>query len=232
MHFTSTISGIALSAVMAIPAAAATLAGYPPPGGASYSSVGSHLHGTATWTYSGLDPSEWDQLWWGFDDMGFAMDGGIDQPAETMSLLSASGGVATYTGQTQVNTGTSSAPNFQTVHTRAVAQLVNGSWGWVGPGSVGIASPTMLIAAEIDGSTDFILDFSVTASFAYNASGAGYSAFLPFYDAATGSGVDGTSRASFYRDFYYTAAVPLPAGLPLLALGLGGLWAVRRRKRD
>jgi hypothetical protein len=222
MHFARILPGLALAAALAAPATAATFAGYPAPGGTSFSNSGSFLHGTATWTYSGFDTAAWDQLWWGFDPLGLAMDGTVDSPGEWLGLASASGGTAVFEGVTSVNAGT--------VYTRTVAQIISGGGAWVDPVSVGIASPFMPAATEIDGTVDFVLSVSATASFTYDAGGAGYTAFMPFFDANTGASEDGNAHTDVYRNFYYTAAVPLPAALPLLALSLGGLWALRRRR--
>ncbi|WP_136442000.1 VPLPA-CTERM sorting domain-containing protein [Pacificoceanicola onchidii] len=211
-------------------AQAATLAGYPAPGGTSFSGSDNPFSssgpntGTATWTYSGFDPSEWDQLWWGFEDLELAMDGAIDELGEAMSLASMSGATIVYEGMTSIDAGD--------VFTRAVATIVSGGSNWIDPTTVGILSPNIFAVSEVDGTVPFVVTFAVTASGTYDAGGAGYVPWFNYFDPNTGPSEDGNSRTSFYRNFYYTTAeVPLPAGLPLLLAGLAGLVVVRRRKR-
>ena len=205
--------------------AAPILAGYPAPGGTSFASNGVNPYqGTATWTYTLLDTTAYDQLWWGFEDMRFAMDGdNTDDAGETLSLSSMAGGTAVWTGTTSVLAGT--------VYTRATATIVSGMpGGWITPGSVGIVSPGIFAVGEATGNS-FVVDFKVEASF---TDGSGYQAWLPFFDANTGQSEDGNSRTDFTRNFYYTetAVIPVPATLPLLLAGLAalGLAAHRRRK--
>ncbi|WP_425097995.1 VPLPA-CTERM sorting domain-containing protein [Tropicibacter sp. S64] len=228
MRGIASIAALAGALALGTAAQSATLAGYPAPGGTSYSSSDFAFSnygpntGTATWTYSGFDPSAWDQLWWGFEDLELAMDGAIDSAGEAMSLASMSGATIVYEGVTSVLAGP--------VYTRAVATIISGGSDWIDPTTVGITSPTIFAVSEVDGTVPFVVTFAVTASGTYDAGGAGYVPWFNYFDPNTGPTEDGNSRTSYYRNFYYTAAVPVPAGLPLLLGAMGALALLRRRK--
>lgn len=212
-------SATAIALFIATSAPAAMLAGYPAPGGTSYAAIGSPLHdGGQTATYSGFDPTAFGQLWWGVEELGAAMDGAIDAPGESMSLFSMSGAVAVWKGTTSVLAGP--------VFTRLTATIVSGAGDWIDPLSVGITSPEIYAATEVDATVDFVVHMILEASF----DDISYASYLPFFDANTGPTEDGNSRTSYYRNFYYTP-VPLPAALPLALAGVGALAGLKRRSR-
>ncbi|MFW2542675.1 VPLPA-CTERM sorting domain-containing protein [Primorskyibacter sp. 2E107] len=228
MKFLERIAALIGVLMLGSAAHSATLAGYPAPGGTSYSGSGFAFSnygpntGTATWTYSGFDSAAWDQLWWGLEEFGLAMDGSINAAGETMSVASMSGATLVYEGTTSILAGP--------VFTRAVVTIVSGGSGWIDPLTVGITSPDIFAVTEVNGSVPFVVTFAVTASGSYDAGGAGYVPFYNYFDPNTAPSEDGNAQSSFYRNFYYTAAVPLPAGLPLLLAALGGLAVIRRRR--
>lgn len=218
-RFLKVSSATVFAICIASTAPAAILAGYPAPGGTTYSAIGSAQHdGGQTATYSGFDPSAFDQLWWGVEELGAAMDGAIDSPGESMSLFSMSGAVAVWKGTTSLVAGP--------VFTRLTATIISGAADWVDPVSVGIGSPEIYAATEVDATVDFVVHMILEASF----DDISYASYLPFFDANTGPSEDGNSRVSYYRNFYYTP-VPLPAALPLALAGVGALAGLKRRAR-
>ena len=208
---------------------AATLAGYPAPGGTTF--VGSGNAGAAggnTRVYSGFDDAYYDQLWWGptnpslGNNCCFALS-----PLTTIGSFGSS--VETWTGSATVsfNNGFSYS---QTVNARFTSTLSGGAV-WQDPSTVGIGGGPLAVV-EVTSPTGF----TVNSIFEVKP-GSGWVPFLTWYDQQDGN-VYG-SRTSFGGEFWYTVApqsggdlaTPLPAALPLFATGLAGLGWLARRKR-
>ena len=106
---------------------------YPPPGGVSYAGNGvSPDNGVHVSTYTALNPSAYNQLWWGPADILATMNG---NQSNYLTSVTTSGLTATWTGQTYLNGGISSGP----VSIEFIATIVSGASGWISPSTVGIS---------------------------------------------------------------------------------------------
>src|SRR5947207_2287394 len=74
---------------------------FPPPGGVTFTPTGSGpADGVRTATYSGLDTSAYDQLWWGPANILATMNGNT---TNFLTSVTPSGLTATWTGQTFIS---------------------------------------------------------------------------------------------------------------------------------
>jgi len=178
--------------------------------------------GGRTFNFTSVNTASFVNLYWGVGMLGSAMDGAVDEAGETLAFQSAVGAAATWTGTTSVSVvGNSNLPVF----TRFTATLISGAAGWLNALSVDVTDPTYPVVAKLTGSA-----FSVNLLFEASTDGVNYFAQNVLYDnLQTTQG--GQSRTDVYSGFFYeSAAVPLPASLPLILIGLGALGIVGRRK--
>lgn len=189
--------------------------GYPAPGGNTFSAG----------SYSGFDFSQFGQLWWG-PFVTAALDGVVDQPGETLSVVSVAGNVATWQG----SAGVATASGPVTVTTRLTVTLSGAASAWIVPVGFPAGAPDRV--TEITG------DFSRTLLWQGSLDGVNFTGLNSLYDTlhSTQSCDGGCVKTNASGVFYHTASVPGPmigAGLPGLAFTGGGLlvwWRTRRKK--
>lgn len=201
---------------------------YPPPGGSSFSSSGAGISnaGGLTWTLSGFDLNQTDNLYWGpanAQAIGLALDGGISG-SEFITLGITSTGVATGTGSTTITTS-SGTSNVTTTFRLTVRDLNNNLVNLITSGSVGL------------GFSGVLVDVTNLATNGFTALLEGLVGSTPlntFYDNNATSG--SLARTEFSSGFFYNevtgsgASIPEPATLALFGLGLAGIGVMRLRK--
>lgn len=192
----------ATTAVVMTSSTGPTIAGYPAPGGTTFSSMGSSVAaGGLTRTYNVVLGSEFNSLWWGPADLGIATDGGtagdINEPGETLTLQSISpdGLTATWIGTSDVT----STEYTGTVFTKYVATIISGASGWVTNGSIGLMSGPQALAA-ITGSS-LQLNWLFSASTTLDGT---YEPLQAFYDGLDGKPMGHTGfRTNINGQFVY-----------------------------
>ncbi|WP_368187387.1 VPLPA-CTERM sorting domain-containing protein [Aestuariibius sp. HNIBRBA575] len=195
------------------------------PGGITFSSSGvGAATGVRTWNLPATDPSQFDQAWFTFDPIASGMDG-------RTSPLSLASGLGTSTA---VWTGLGNWHRFDGIHaieTRFTAFISTGQ-NWIDPstiGLIGVGSPQTV--AEMGG--PFTVNFSFEARL---ASGGAWMSHLALYDSVNNCGpsCSGDAITSASTRYFHTElpAVPVPAGLPLMAGGLAlfGFVGMRRKR--
>jgi hypothetical protein len=197
---------------------------YPPPGGVTFTPSGSGpADGVRTATYTGLNTSAYDQLWWGPANIMATMNGNT---SNFLTSVTVSGLTATWTGQTTI-----SGANYSgLVDVQFVATIVSGASGWITPSGVGISGGPLEVA-ELTSSS-----FVVTEQFLARAAGGGsYTTFNGFFNSANAGPNPNLDKTSFSGQFFYTdpvvAAVPEPSTWAMMLLGFAGVGFVAYRKR-
>jgi PEP-CTERM motif len=180
--------------------------------------------GTRTFTYTGFNPSTYDQLWFGLDGITASMDGTLSPLGSP--TFSNGGLTATWTGTTSIcGTGWCGG-----INTEFVATIVSGSSGWITPGSVSISGP--LAVAEIT-SGPFVIDEQFLAS--DGGPGGPFTAFLTLNNALHPF-TSGLAQTNVTGEFFYTdpiaAAAPEPSTWAMMILGFAGIGFTAYRKRN
>jgi PEP-CTERM motif len=195
---------------------------YPPPGGVSFVGSGSSPDvGTHTNSYTGLNPSAYNQLWWGPANIYATMDG---NQSNFLTAVTASGLTATWTGTTSIFGGLYNGP----VSVEFIATIVSGASGWIDPSTVGISGgPTEV--AQLTG-TSFVVNEQFLARIGNSGS---YTAFTPFFNGEQGG--PNADFTGFTGEFFYTdpvASVPEPSTWAMMILGFAGIGFTAYRKRN
>jgi hypothetical protein len=200
-----------------------TLVPYPAPGGNSVSILGAGpaFPGGWTLTYTAFDPSAYGKLYYGIGDYtpGFVpgapsltFDGSTDVLGFNAGLSSLPGGVAVWTGTTNVFT----LGGSQLVHTRFTLQVQD-----LASAPVALTAPASLgLPGALGGLLDVTGAYKALWSFeaSYNPSG-GFSAANSFFDNVSQK-VPGYFARSSVGGAFYATPVPEPASAALLLAGL------------
>lgn len=191
-------------------------------GPADYSTLGFTLaqggspatSGTRTWTYSGINQSQYSQLWFGLNPVQATMDGTTQIPLTSVAITN-NGLTATYSGSTSVS-------GAGTVSLELVATILSAGSTWMSD-PAGISGP--LTVADVTGS-----NFEV--SLTWLASDSLFPTPTTFTTVAFNSGANQAS-ASVGGSFFYVAAVPEPSTWAMIILGFAGIGftAYRRKSR-
>jgi Ca2+-binding RTX toxin-like protein len=173
------------------------IAGYPAPGGTSFTSNGINAaNGIREVTYSGFNSGSYHSLWWGPAAVGAAMDGSINSLQENLSLQSGfgvDGKTATWTGSTTIN----SIYGIQVVYTKFIATLTGGDGEWHNASDVGLTGGPSAVA-DVDPSTGFKVQYSFLAS----TDGVNFVSFNTLYN-NTPRYVSGQALTSLNGQFVY-----------------------------
>jgi hypothetical protein len=169
--------------------------------------------GTRTWDYSGINQSQFSQLWYGLNPVTATMDG--VNTSLTSVTLSGDSKTATYTGTTFISSA-------GTVNLELIATITSAGSTWM-TDPAGISGPA--VVANVTGSE---FDVSLT----WLASDSHFPTFTTFTTVAFNSGV-GEASANVTGNFFYVAAVPEPSTWAMIILGFAGIGftAYRRKSR-
>jgi hypothetical protein len=199
---------------------------YPAPGGTTF--VGSGVSpdvGVKTGTYTFLDPTQYNQLWWGPANVLGSMNGNSN---DFLTSVTASGLTATWTGSTFVN----GAFYTGSVKTEFVATIVSGAAGWITPSSVGISGGPLEVAQMT--SNSFVVNEQFLAS---KDNGASWQTFSGLFNSVNaGNGNNNLDLTGFNGEFFYTspiaAATPEASTWAMMILGFAGIGFTAYRKRN
>lgn len=240
---------VGTSAAVSVTVASATLIGpiYPPAGGVTFSGSGSAGDpGGRTNTYSAIDESLFDALFFGAQDsnaVGAALDGVIDTASEVLDLnlssLNVVNGVGSAEWDGQSTAATAFGPQLADIRfVMTITDTLGARPTLVNSASVaGMPTPgnfALVDVLQIPGLSGTNGDYLVNLSFQARNAGT-TNAFQPinsyFNSLSTGFCAGGCVRTSFTGGFYeQVAAVPEPASLACLGLGLVALAFTRRGK--
>jgi hypothetical protein len=235
-----------LAAVTVAAPAQAQLIGpqYPPPGGVVFSGSGAGpgRAGGRTNTYSNLDQSQYNALYWGPSPNGlqFTYEGDTngngnaydDKPGETLTFSSMSGNLASWTGESELKWHNGSSFVFSTVLTRldaVLTDLSNNPINWMSAGSLGLSNVGAV--GPITG-TGFKANFTMYARDPRNLVYTPVDQLFDSLNTDPSSPIYNQSRRSLSFGFY-SQAVPEPGTWAALAgiASVGGLALLRRRSR-
>lgn len=227
MRIEITVVSLTIAAAFAVAAPIGPV--YPPPGGVTFSNNGAapgSISGRTNF-YSGLNPSAYDELFWGvvsIDNPRYSSQA----PTGQMTFSSFTGGIAYWNSTANIvyptMFGSVNAP------TRFLLQFEPYTGAHTGAGGA-FYTPTTKGAESIPGnSADPVLDITGTefsAWFQYQIwTGASWTPLLPYFDSQNTFGGQVVTSNSF--GFWYTE-VPEPSSLPLMAAGIGLIALGRHR---
>jgi hypothetical protein len=191
----------------------------------TFSGSGSFRSGTATWSYSNFDNTQYGSLWWGpssWSAVGIAFDGAIDSNDEKMQYANYVGNVATLFGSTTISTAT--GESVDTRFTLVALDASNNPINWVSGSSLGLNTSVLI---SVPG--NYTIQLTAEAKLSTSST---YQSIQSLYDNSQTFGSN--LQSSFGGGFFSTAAaapVPLPsaawAGFALMS-GLG----VQRLRRS
>ena len=245
MNIRRLVAAICASALVlvATSADAGTLVGpaFPPPGNVTFTAGASNpgAVGGKTNTYSNLNPSAYDRLFWGPSDasaVGISLDpGNVVTPGEFMNYDSADSNLAAgklvFRGQTSLFDAVSGFHNIFTQLTISVFDSSSNPIAFTPSGSISGFTGTSAALAQITG-TGFQVNLYAEGSY---TNGSGYLNLDKLYGDAntTGKFENVSVSGGFFSDSPVAAESSTP--LPAAALGgvvlLGGL-STRRRTRQ
>jgi hypothetical protein len=195
---------------------------YPAPGGNSFSSSGnSGTAGGKTYSYSGFDPTQYDQLYWGPTDILNVYNSGDPTPAD-MSFVGHTGNVYEFDSTTPW-AFLDSFEGTQQLNTRLLLTVT-------GLGAV----DTETDLGATGGNSTYPL-FEVTEDFSANFvfesfDDAAWTAITDYQNQNNNFNGAGTTHSSASFGFYSTSAVPEPSTMLLFGTGLAALSFIRRRR--
>jgi hypothetical protein len=166
--------------------------------------------GTKTWDYTGIDQSQFSQLWWGLNPVTATINGNTT----TLTTVTIDGQTATWTGFTSV-------PGTGQIDLELIATITSLGSTWTNPAlGLGISGPVAV--ASITGS-EFTVDLTWKAKDAF------FPTFTTFETVTHGFN---QASASVTGNFFYVAAVPEASTWAMMILGFAGIGFTAYRKRD
>jgi hypothetical protein len=186
--------------------------------------------GTLEWTYSNINPSEFDELWWTPQQLGVGLSGSPDD--QLFSNLSGSG-IATYAGiTTWLDPNSGSPGHVDNVNTRIIVEILGHSLTNTVPAeitSANLTPGTFAFALDVSGLTEFTATFRAEAQNPHTGTWMAVNDFNQF--PSPGSQTSTSVGGMFFRSAPI-AETPAPATVALLGLGFAGLGWTRRRKAN
>jgi len=195
---------------------------WPAPGGTTYTtSGGAGSAGGLTISYSGFDPSQYAELYWGPWEgapIGASLNGSTIEASEYMTLSTFSGNTATWTGSSTWSYFSGGQwHNNQAIDTRLTVTL-SPSMSFVDADPLG---PSVGVLAQVTGDYTANLLFEACFFGTWRPVNVGYNMYQTPPGVQTGLDFSGG---------YYHTPVPIPDAALLFGSGLLGLLGIRRRK--
>lgn len=219
--------GLALLCATGVAQAATFSAGYPPPGGVTFTKTGSTISvGGRRANYTNFDLSQTGVLYFGLS-MNLGMDGNSPALTYDSALSNLSSGEAVFTGTTNVDGSqvfTRFVEDFTDDSNAALALTTSGVPGFAALSGGDV--PVLLVTGNYHVQGAFLASSNPNSGF--TAAGPFYDnyPFKPAGERKLNSGTSGT--------FYWTApnaGVPEPAAWGLMILGFAGVGAAIRANR-
>ena len=236
-----TASTLVTLLLLSATSAAAAIIGpvWPAPGGTTYTQVGSNrTTGGATGTYTAFDTSQFDDLYWGYEQVLAPLFSGTSGGASTSQALTAGalgGGEIVWDGANwMITTAFGSTPSYDIRFRTSIFdlngnnitnQVVSGS-------SVGLPTMPYLLAMDAATLAGWGGGFKVFSAFeAYN--GSSWVGVTNLYDSlSTPAGCTSCVKTATSGVLYYTEPVAAPEPASLLLFGLSAFavaGSLRRR---
>jgi len=200
-------------------------AGFPPPGGVTYSGSGSATSaGGRTWSYSDFNPTAYGDLFYTVTTPILSFqNSATDTLSFNAGLSDLASGLAVWTGATQVQLSNYSWQTIYTEFKLTVKDFGNIPLALTSGSSVGLLG----LGAVLDVNGNFKATFEFLAS---TTNGSGYQAARTLYDGLSRL-TSGQLSSSAGGAFYATAPVPEPETYAMFAVGLGLLGFMSRRRK-
>ena len=204
-----------------------------PPGGVTWNNTGGGnvTEGGTTWSYTNFDTSQFDQLYWGLNQLDYGPAGaGLDGTLTDFSFISVSGNTATWAGATTWYDSIDGTTPIDATIRYQMTLVGGGSWitDLASIGLDGSAGYGDLGAVANIGGADFSVELIMEADLNNDGN---WIALNGPGGVQQHSSRDGATRSSFATTFYYTEPSPVPelGSLALFGLGLLVLGVFRRR---